>query len=62
IEGKVEGRVEGKVEGKIEEKEEVVERCWRKKMDIKDIAEISGLTVDEVIAIIKKLEEKEDKE
>ena len=46
-------------EGKIEEKEGVVERCWRKKMDIADIAEISGLTTNEVILIIEKLKENE---
>lgn len=36
--------------------EGVVERCWRKKMKIEDIADISGLSIDEVQAIIAKLE------
>ena len=49
----------GKIEGKIEEKEGVIERCWRKKMDIEDITEISGLTVEEVNQIIEKLKKKE---
>lgn len=42
--------------GRIEEKEGVVERCWYKKMGIEDIAEISGLTVEEVKQIVEKLE------
>jgi len=42
--------------GKIEEKEKVVKRCWQKKMPIKDIAEISELTIEQVQAILKKLE------
>jgi len=46
-------------EDKIEEKEGVVERCWRKKMDIPDIADISGLSLNEVSLIIEKLKEKE---
>ncbi|OWY24382.1 transposase [Sphingobacteriales bacterium UPWRP_1] len=41
--------------GKTEEKEGVVERCWRKKMPAEDIAEISGLTTEQVKAIISKL-------
>ena len=49
----------GKMEGKMEEKEGVVERCWRKKMDVEDMAEISELTVEEVNMIIEKLKKKE---
>ena len=54
-------RSEGKIEGKIEEKEGVVERCWQKKMDIPDIADISELTINEVTLIIEKLKGKEGK-
>ena len=46
----------GKIEGKMEEKERVVERCRQKKMNIKDIAETSELTIEEVKIIIQKLE------
>ncbi|MEM8527977.1 MAG: hypothetical protein AAGG68_25270 [Bacteroidota bacterium] len=49
------GVVKGKQEGKLEEKEDVVARCWRKKMEIVEIAEISGLTVEEVKKIVEKL-------
>lgn len=33
----------------------VVERCWRKKMELKDITEITGLTIEEVKVIIEQL-------
>ena len=41
--------------GKIEEKEGVIERCWRKGMEIEDIAEISELAVEQVKVIIEKI-------
>ncbi len=44
---------------KKEEKREVVERCWRKKMSIDDIADISELPIEEVKEIIAKLEKQD---
>lgn len=58
---KAEGKIEGKIEGKVKEKEEVIERCWRKKIRVADIAEISGLTIIEVKSIIEKLKKQEGK-
>ena len=55
-------KAEGKIEGKIEEKEGVVERCWRKGMEIEDIAEISELTVKQVEAIIRKIKKRKEGE
>jgi len=43
-----------KAEGKIEEKEEVVLKMDKKGYPVEDIAEITGLNVERVIAIIKK--------
>ncbi|MEM8527978.1 MAG: Rpn family recombination-promoting nuclease/putative transposase [Bacteroidota bacterium] len=60
VAAKNKGKQEGKIEGKIEERESVVARCWRKKMAIEDIAEISGLMVEEVKQIVKKLEKQEE--
>ncbi|MEM0991822.1 MAG: Rpn family recombination-promoting nuclease/putative transposase [Bacteroidota bacterium] len=48
-----------RAEGKIEEKEGVVERCWRKHMELADIAEIAGLSIEEVNSIVEKLKERE---
>jgi predicted transposase/invertase (TIGR01784 family) len=46
-EGKIEGRIEGKIEGKIE----VASEMKKKGLDIKFIAEITGLSEKEINAI-----------
>jgi len=51
-----------KAEDKIEEKEGVIERCWKKGMEIEDIAEISELTVKQVEAIIRKIKKRKEGE
>jgi len=47
---------------KSEEKKEVIERCWRKKMDIEDIAEIAELSIEEVAKIIEKIKKRKEEE
>jgi len=55
IKAEKESKLEGKQQGKLEEKTSVVERCWQMKMEIKDIAHISDLSIEEVKTIIEKL-------
>ncbi|MFK7796649.1 MAG: Rpn family recombination-promoting nuclease/putative transposase [Aureispira sp.] len=45
--------IKGKIKGKTEEKEGVVKRCWKKNMAVQDIAEIAGLSIEQVQEIIK---------
>jgi predicted transposase/invertase (TIGR01784 family) len=46
--GELKGREEGKIEGKIEEKIEIAKKCLEKAMSIKDIAELTGLSKEEI--------------
>ncbi|MDE6871042.1 MAG: hypothetical protein K2J62_02835, partial [Bacteroidales bacterium] len=48
LEGREEGLQEGKAEGKAEAKTEIVKAMRDKGMDIKLIAEVTGLTEEEV--------------
>ncbi|MGM9760553.1 MAG: hypothetical protein ACI30I_10670, partial [Parabacteroides sp.] len=50
-EGLAEGRAEGKTEGKIEGKIEIATAMKRRGMDLATIAEISGLSLEEVEAL-----------
>jgi predicted transposase/invertase (TIGR01784 family) len=54
IEGKAEGKAEGIAEGKAEEKETIVCNAYKKVNDVTFIAEITLLTNDQVIEILKK--------
>lgn len=58
-EGKAEGKVEGKAEGRLEEKYEVVKKLGALGEDICKIALVTGLTEDEIKALLseKKAEE-----
>lgn len=51
-EGKMEGRIEGKIEGKLEEKMEIVQNAYRQGLAIALIAQIVGLTEDEIRGIL----------
>jgi len=48
IEGKLEGKIEGKLEGKLEGKIETAIKMKRKGYQIADIAEVTGLSIDEI--------------
>lgn len=48
IDGKAEGRAEGKVEGKNERNIEIAKNLLARQMDIKDIAEVTGLSIEEI--------------
>ena len=47
-EGKAEGRVEGKAEGKVAKERSIVKRLIARKMSIKDIASIVGISEKKV--------------
>jgi len=51
IEGIIEGKIEGIIEGKIEGKIEIASQMKKKGFDIKLIAEITGLSEKEIIAL-----------
>ncbi|MFK7796648.1 MAG: hypothetical protein AB8E82_04285 [Aureispira sp.] len=46
--------IAAEIKGKTEEKEGVVKRCWKKNMAVQDIAEIAGLSIEQVQEIIKR--------
>ena len=46
--GKTEGKAEGKVEGKIEAMQEVAKKLLRQKLEMRKIAEITGLSIKEI--------------
>ena len=48
--GKIEGRMEGMEQGKRQQQMEMAARCLKKGMSIEDIAELTGLTADEIRA------------
>jgi predicted transposase/invertase (TIGR01784 family) len=48
IEGKTEGIIEGKKEGKMEEKLELAKRALKQGMAITDIADLTGLAIEEI--------------
>ena len=48
IDGMAEGRAEGKVEGKNERNIEIAKNLLARQMDIKDIAEVTGLSIEEI--------------
>jgi predicted transposase/invertase (TIGR01784 family) len=50
-EARAEGLTEGRVEGKYDKAVEVARAMLRRGIDVKDIADMTGLTVDEVIRI-----------
>jgi len=52
-EGKIEGKIEGRKEGKIEGKIEVVLKSYESGLSISLIANITGLTEEEVYKILK---------
>jgi flagellar biosynthesis/type III secretory pathway protein FliH len=56
VEGKAEGIVVGKAEGLIEKEEEIVCAAYKKVKDLDFVAEITSLTNDQVVAILKKNE------
>jgi predicted transposase/invertase (TIGR01784 family) len=49
--GKIEGKAEGKAEGRIEERREMAMKMFTKGMDDALIAEFSGLSHDEIVAL-----------
>ena len=51
IEGRIEGRIEGKIEGRMENKIEIAKKMKAKGMDTSTIAELTGLTAEQVEAI-----------
>jgi len=55
-EGRIEGRLEGRLEGRIEGKKETARAALRKGFSPEDIAEITGLSLDEVLAIKQEIE------
>ena len=48
FEGKLEGRIEGREEGKLEAKYETVRKMIKKNYDIQDIADLTGLSIEEI--------------
>ena len=50
---KKEGKTEGKAEGIKEKTVEIAKNMLKKKMSIKDISEITGLTEEEINSLIK---------
>ena len=46
--GEEKGKVEGKVEGKNERNMEIAKKLLKKQMSTKDIAEVTGLSVEEI--------------
>lgn len=50
---KKEGKTEGKAEGIKEKTVEIAKNMLKKKMNIKDISEITGLTEEEINSLIK---------
>ena len=47
-EGWRDGKLEGKLEGKRENQIEIAKTMLKKNMELKDISEITGLTIDEI--------------
>ena len=47
-EGKIEGKIEGRIEGKAEGKIEIAKKCKQKGMSLQEIADLTGLTIDEI--------------
>jgi predicted transposase/invertase (TIGR01784 family) len=47
-EGRVEGEARGKAEGKAEEKKETACKMLKKGIDLEDISEFTGLSIDEI--------------
>ena len=46
--GRTEGKAEGKVEGKIEAMQEIAKKLLRQKLEMRKIAEITGLSIKEI--------------
>ena len=53
-EGIAEGKAEGIAEGKAEERRQIAEKLLLKNLAIEDIADITGLSADEILALVKK--------
>ena len=49
---KLEAKMEGKMEGKMEEKIELAQNAYKKGLTISLIAELTGLTEEEILAIL----------
>ena len=48
IDGMAEGESKGRAEGKAEEKTEIAKNLLKKQMPIQDIAEVTGLNLEEI--------------
>ena len=51
-------KLEGKLEGKLEKDTYVIKRGWAKGYSVEDLADLTGLSISEVIEIINRFEEK----
>jgi predicted transposase/invertase (TIGR01784 family) len=49
--GRMEGRTEGRVEGRMEEKKRMARAMLAKGRDKNEIAEFTGLTIDDVLRL-----------
>ena len=56
LEGKAAGKAEGKLEGKEEEKKLITDKLIKKGMSFKEIADITGLTIEKIEEIKKEIE------
>ena len=52
--GRAEGIAEGEAKGKAEERRQIAEKLLLKNLAIEDIADITGLSADEILALVKK--------
>ena len=57
LKGRTEGRMEGRIEGRMEGKKEVARAALKKGFRFEDIAEITGLSLEEVLEIQKEMEQ-----